>query len=140
MGLPTSFFGYPTGLVVLPVSASEVPVTVPIENTLDFVWTDGIYSCDQANVMAGNDVTFGGALVNVSDQGKQNRLFKQPIPINHLFGTPGVGRGWFRLPYMMRFSGNANIGIFLTNLLGVQLSLRITFLGFQIAPGQPLPV
>lgn len=135
-----SFFGYTTGLVSLAVSASEVPVTVPIENTMDFVWTDGIYSCDSAVVMAGSDTVFGGALVNVSDQGKQNRLFKFPVPMSHVFGTPGLGRGWFRLPYMMRFSGNSNIGLFLTNLLGSVLVVRITFLGFQIAPGKPLPV
>jgi hypothetical protein len=140
MPAPASFFGYTTGLVTLVVSASEVPFSLPIENEYDFVWTDAIHSSDQATVMAGTDIVFGGVLVNFSDQARQNRIFKNPVPITHVFGTPGVGRGWFRLPYLMRFPGNGAISLFFTNLTAGTVNLRMSLLGFQIPPGQPLPI
>jgi hypothetical protein len=139
--LSHSLYALPSPLINLPAAgATRADFPLVVENTYDFVWLDGIYSCDVVAVMAGTDVTFGGFLINVKLSAGQEKIFRDQVPIQHAFGLPGIGTGPRRMPFWAIFQAGAEVSLDVTNLGvtnagGVNANLRITFFGVRLAKG-----
>lgn len=135
------FYVFSTDVITFAAVNDVRPFTVPIENTMDFVWTEGFYSSDVAAVMAGTDTVHGGALVTrLGDGGTQESIVKagRPTPLAHIFARPGVSRDARDLPWIMRFASNGVIAGELQNLVAGAQNVRLTFCGFLIPGGEPI--
>ncbi len=140
MAIGYQAYALPSVLITFAGAGGRADFAVTVENTYDFIWLDGLYSCDFAAVMAGTDVVFGGFLINVKPAAGQEKLFKDQIPIGHAFGLPGIGSGPRRMPFWARFAAGGEVTLDVTNQTGAATNARVTFFGVRCDPGATWPV
>lgn len=133
-------YAIPTPLIVFAAINERQQIPIQIENYYDFIWLEGTYSSNFAAVVAGTDVTFGGALVNVLPAAGQEKVFFTQVPIGHAFGQQGPGSRPRQLIASARFVAGGVVVVDITNLVAGAQSLRLTFWGYRIPPGSPWPI
>ena len=131
------WFNY-SNSIALPASTAEQQLQLgPVENEYDFYWVKGMYSSNIAAVMAGSDITFGGALVQIKGGSSQQFFTKNPAPIHHFFGLPGLGFGPVVLPIMQLIPASVAITIGISNQIAGAQTVHITAIGVHVDKGQP---
>jgi hypothetical protein len=113
-------------------------ITFQVANGVDFVWCKGLYGSNIASVQAGTDVLFGGALITIEYTTGGNVQFQsKPAPINHWFGTMGLGNGPLLMATPMRFVNNSTIIIGFSDAPGgAGGSFRASMIGYTVPSGE----
>lgn len=113
-------------------------ITYSIANGRNFTWCKGLYSCTVAAVMAGTDITFGGAVIAIENVAGGNiKLASGQVPIHHWFGLPGIGYGPLLLPVRYEVPNNSTIAIDIVDKTGVGGTFTLSLIGYvsSIVPG-----
>lgn len=117
-------------------AAGTGKITFSVANGLDFVWIKGLYSCTVAAVMAGTDVTGGGATVRLSYTGAGGRnIDNKAVPISHYFGLPGVSTGPMIEAMPLRFAAASAVTLDLADTAGGG-TFTVTLIGYTLEPGE----
>lgn len=123
------------GSVTVAANATA-PITYSIANGRNFTWCKGLYSCSVAAVMAGTDVTFGGAVITIENVAGGNiQLSNGQVPISHWFGLPGIGYGPLLLTRPYTVPNNSSIVITLTDKTGAGGTFWLSLIGYVSGVG-----
>ena len=122
-----------TASVTFAALDQETPVVFKFaDNSTDFIWTHGLYASDNAAVMVGNDLTFGGAVLSMSNIGGAGSLDNgDAMPIGALFGRDGVSGGAKALPSPFTFTGASNATIKVKNKVAGAQTIMFTMIGLR---------
>jgi len=125
-------YAYESSVIALDNANSKtLDFTVPLTDAKKFIWTDGMYHSDVAGVAAGNDQTFGGALIKFDEAGGFGMLGKGYFSIEAFFGRTGVSGGPRELPIPVTIEGGGTIGGNLSNKVAGANNITLTFIGLR---------
>jgi len=115
-------------------AGGTTPITFQVANGVDFVWCKGLYGSTIATVQNGTDVLFGGAIITIEYTTGGNVQFQsKPAPINHWFGTMGLGNGPVLVSTPMRFVNNSTIILSLSDAPGgAGGTFRVSMIGYTL--------
>lgn len=115
-------------------SLEDTKVTFRFAEAGRFFWTHGLYSSDLAAVMAGTDLIFGGALIEITNTAGKGALTNGELaPIGTLFGRDGVaGEGPRALVMPMWLEGQTEMTMRVQNKYAGAQTLYLTLLGVKV--------
>lgn len=122
----------PDDVVLTNVGAGLVQsFSLNVKDARPFIWTDAMFTTNNAAVQSGVDTLNGGILIKFDPENGIGQGGNKYVPLRSLFGVGNSAEGPRELVYPIVIAGNDTLAGSLQNISGGNVTVMLSFIGLK---------